>query len=67
MAGRLAQYRSVLLLEVQALVQAGVLPSAVTAELVGGTSYGGLALDVLPSVFRLATPPPAAPLNPKDS
>ena len=26
-----------------------------------------LALDVLPSVFRLATPPPAAPLNPKDS
>jgi hypothetical protein len=47
MAGRLSQTRAVLLLEVQALIAIGALPSVVVAELIGGTSYKGLCLDVL--------------------
>jgi hypothetical protein len=46
-AARLSQLRTVLLLEVQALIAIGALPAVVVAELVGGTSYKGLCLDVL--------------------
>lgn len=47
MAGRLSQIRTVLLFEVQALIDAKKLPGTVVAELIGGTSYRGLCLDVL--------------------
>lgn len=46
-AGRLSQLRTILLLEAQALIARGLLPSSGLAELIGGTSYKGLYLDVL--------------------
>lgn len=53
MAGRLTQLRAVLTLEVQALIARGLVPASVLAELVGGTSYKGLSLDVLQLVAIL--------------
>lgn len=47
MAGRLSQLRTILLLEVEGLIARGLLGPSVVAELVGGTSYKGLCLDVL--------------------
>lgn len=53
MAGELSQVRTVFLYEVEALIAAGLLPGSVVAELVGGTSYKGLCLDVLQLVTVL--------------
>lgn len=53
MAGSLGQIRTVLTLEVQALIGQKKLPASVVSELVGGTSYRGLCLDVLQLVSAL--------------
>ena len=53
MAGQLSQTRSVLLHEVEALIQSAALPSSIVGELVGGTSYRGMCLDVLQLVSAL--------------
>lgn len=46
LAGHLSQVRAVFLFEVQALIALGVVNGSAIAELVGGTSYKGLYLDV---------------------
>lgn len=53
MAGELSQVRSILSLEVQALIARGVVSGSALAELVGGTSYKGLYLDVVQLVAVL--------------
>lgn len=47
LAGRLNEIRAVFLLETQALINRGVMKSSVIGELIGGTSYKGIGLDVL--------------------